>query len=68
MIKYNGHELHGTAPDADIPYLTKAECEEINRKADRFFERRGIGSNNWRASSSRGITHRTAKRRPSCGG
>ena len=68
MIKYNGTELHSTMQNSEIPYLTKAECDEINRKADSFFERRGIGSNNWHSSSHKGITHRTTKRRPSCGG
>jgi len=68
MIKYNGQELHSTAYDRETPKVTMAECREFNRKADEFLARRGIRTGNWQSSSHRGITHRTTKRRPSCGG
>ena len=67
MIKYNGKELHGTAHDREAPKITMAECREFNRKADEWLARRGLGTNNWKSNSHRGITHRTTNR-PSCGG
>tara|TARA_Y100000593_G_scaffold90025_1_gene175467 strand:- start:387 stop:590 length:204 start_codon:yes stop_codon:yes gene_type:complete len=67
MIKYNGTELASTAHDADIPYITRKECDDFNRKADEWLARRGM-SGGWKSNSYRGIDFRKDKRRPSCGG
>ena len=68
MIKYNGTELARTAHDCAIPYVTKRQCEEFNRKADEFLAKRGMRNGDWKTESHRGITFRRNKRRPSCGG
>mgnify|MGYP003149184135 CR=1 FL=1 len=68
MIKHNGIELHGTAHDREAPKITMAECREFNEAADRFFEKHKLSTHNWQTNSHRGITHRTTKGRPSCGG
>jgi hypothetical protein len=68
MIKYNGKELHGTAHDRATPKVTVAECRDFNLKADEWLAKRGLGTGDWKSNRSRGITHRTTNRRPSCGG
>jgi len=68
MIKHNRIELHGTASNAHVPVPTMEECAEFNRAADRWLAKQGQATGDWKKTSHCGITHRTSKRRPSCGG
>ena len=74
MIKYNGKEQHRVATDNSLPRVTMKECRQFNEAADRFLEKCGVETGNWKSKSKRGISHRSAmaavdkrERRPSCG-
>ena len=74
MVKYNGREQHSTAYDRDTPNITMKECREFNEAADRFLEKCGVETGNWKSKSKRGLSHRSAmaavdkrKREASCG-